>query len=263
MHINSLKQIFNRRKGGSVLLEMIIVIGVIGLVAGTIGGIFYANQRGSEVGRVSTIASNLTQEALEAIKVVATANDATSQGWNRIYCPPATAEPTEGGSCVSPGSKGAPDDNPYRVEVVSNSWQFYQGSESLSISGETYTRAIYLENVCRDDTTGAITGSTDSNGSSNDCTTSGGSEDPLTQKITVKISPPLGNYTSTVFYLTRSVNKQTSPSTAPAAQSDWSGGKEAPAACSVVTSFSGNQYCDDDGNPDVAGTPGSIKILLQ
>lgn len=242
------KQKFLSFQEGSVLIEMLVVIGVIGVIAGTIGGVFYANQRGSVSGRQQTIEASLVQEALEAIKSVVAANDSTSQGWNRIYCPPSSAEPTEGGTCPG-GSKGAPDSNPYKIKVVGNVWKFYQGSESIVIGGETYTRAIHIENVTRD--------SNDQIGA--------GDDDPLTQKITIKITPPTGTPVATVVsYITRSAKKQSSPAQAPAVQTDWSGGEvsDTPTCATVITVF-GNQYCADDNNADVTGTPGSIKILTQ
>ncbi len=235
-------------KQGSVLIEMLIVIAIIGIVAGTIGGVFYANQRGSIVGRQQTIEASLVQEAFEAIKSIVNSNDATSQGWNRIYCPPNAAEPDEAGDCVTPGSKGAPDSNPYKVKVVGNVWRLYQGAESITIGNEVYTRALHIENVSRD-ANGQI-----------EASYSAPNDDPLTQKITVKVTPPAGTpIVSIVSFVTRSIKKQSSPSQAPGVQTDWSGGIN---CTPVVTSF-GAQYCSSDANEDVTVTPGSIKILPQ
>ncbi len=252
MQKNTFYNTFSRR--GSVLLEMIVVIGVIGVIAGTIGGIFYANQRGSEIGRQATLETSLAQEAIEALKVVAVANDGTSQGWNRIYCPPDQVEPDEGGDCTTAGAKGTATD--YRVEAVGNIWKLFKGSEAVSLSSETYTRAINIENVCRSDTDNSITGVMPCGG--------GSSEDPLTQKLTVKITPPNGAQFTSATYIARVLNKQSSPATAPAVQSDWSGGEvgDTPTCATVTTSF-GTTYCADDNNADVTGTAGSIKILLQ
>ncbi|KKR77424.1 MAG: hypothetical protein UU22_C0044G0006 [Parcubacteria group bacterium GW2011_GWA2_40_8] len=125
-------------------------IAVLGIVAGTIGGIFYANQRGSITGRQQTIEASLVQEALEAVKSIVNSNDATSQGWNRIYCPPDAVEPGEGGTCSAAGAKGAPDSNPYKVKVVGSVWKLYQGAETITIGTETYIRAVHIENVSRD-----------------------------------------------------------------------------------------------------------------
>ena len=227
---------------------MLVVIAVLGIVAGTIGGIFYANQRGSITGRQQTIEASLVQEALEAVKSIVNSNDATSQGWNRIYCPPDVVEPDEGGTCSAAGAKGAPDANPYKVKVVGSVWKFYQGAESITIGTETYIRAVHIENVSRD-SSGQIESSYNA---SND--------DPFTQKISVKVTPPSGTpIVSIVSFITRSVKKQTSPSQAPAAQSDWSDGIN---CTPVVTSF-GTEYCSSDGNEDVTITSGSIKIHTQ
>lgn len=247
-------KILNSKKG-SVLVELIVVIAVIGLVAGTIGGIFYANQRGSEEGRIGTLESGLTQEAINAIKIIATSNDATSQGWNRVYCPPNAAEPDEGGDCAAAGVKNS--STAYQVKAVGTLWKLFQGAESVLVSDETYTRAINIQNMCRD-ALGNVLGITNTDGAAETCAS--GDWDPSTLKITVTITPPKGTATTTVLYITRSINKQTSPSVAPAAQTDWSGGIN----CTPVVSEFGTQYCASDANEDVTGgAAGSIKILTQ
>lgn len=244
---SSIYYLRSSRQEGSVLVEILIVIAVIGIIAGGLGSIFYANQRGSDVGRKSTLETSLTQEGFEAIKSIVAANDSASQGWNRIYCPP-TVVNTDGGTC--PG--GTKDLNtPYHVQLVGSAWKLYTTSETITVSGETYTRAVYIQNVSRD-TNGQI-----------ESTYVSADDDPFTQKISVIITPPSSApSTTTVSFVTRSINKQSSPSAAPAEQTDWSGGKDASCATSTVTSY-GNQYCSDDTNPDVTGTAGSIKILTQ
>lgn len=137
------------------------------------------------------------------------------------------------------GNKSAGDANNNTVwEHGSAKWKTCRSNSSLSdcipgistpnnnkvtLNNIEYTRNFYLERVCRHDTARNITGLTDTNGTTQACTSSGGSYDPSTLKATAEVkwggdSCPTGNNCLTKSeYLTRwasSACNQTSWTTA-------------------------------------------------
>lgn len=128
-------------------------------------------------------------------------------------------------------SKGAP--NYYHPEISGGKWVLVAGTENIVLNGLTYTRSIIIDNVNRDvsKNINAV-----------------GTDDPSTQKVTITVSWGSDSMT-TLEYLSRWPNET-------AVQTDWSGG---PGQSGPVTLFN-NKYDTEDGNLDVTGTPGSIKL---
>ncbi len=158
-------------KTGQILSELLIAL-AIGVVLALVGAQLVAvslNATRTSQGRSE--ASGLVQEGIEALRAIAYGNDSLSQGWNRIYQPPA-------GSGATSTSKGFL--NPYHPAIVSEQWQLASGEEIVILSGISYTRKVFIENVCRSDATKDIAGTAP-------CA-AGTSDDPSTQKITVIVS---------------------------------------------------------------------------
>lgn len=145
------------RQKGQVLIEILVAIVVAGVIIGgvasTIGTSLVASKKNKQI----TSATGIAQQDIEAIKSLAESN------WNLIYCPPA-------GSC--PGNKTSA--NHYQPAYSSGTWQMQSGEATTTLDSVIYTHYFYLDNVYRND-----------NG---DIVTSGGDEDPSTQKITAVVT---------------------------------------------------------------------------
>lgn len=75
-------------------MEVLIGIFVIGFIAATIASLTVVSQRSLEAAEKRDIAAGLLEEVFTAIEAIASSDDAASQGYNRMYCPP-------DGSCPS------------------------------------------------------------------------------------------------------------------------------------------------------------------
>ncbi len=138
---------------GQMLAEILVAVVLAGII---IGGI--ALSVGSSVStgvqtKESSKAIYIIQRVFEEVKMLSESN------WIAIYCPPS-------GSC--PGSKGS--SNRFYI----SNWTIQNGESSMIIEGVEYRYYFYIENVNRD--------------SQQNIVTSGGTEDPSTQKITVTVS---------------------------------------------------------------------------
>lgn len=162
------------KEKGQVLAEILVAIVVAGIIiggiAGTIGTSFFAGRKTRQI----TAASGLAQQTMEAIKTVAESN------WFLLYCPP-------NGNC--PGNKGS--SYHYKVVTVSSGWEFQGGEATTTIDQIVYTSYFYIENVNRNE--------------SGDIVSSGGFDDPSTQKVTVVVSWE-GSNISLVEYLMRTTS---------------------------------------------------------
>jgi type II secretory pathway pseudopilin PulG len=139
------------KRRGQILLEPLIAIAVIVIVAASLATIFVVVARSQEAARRRDIAASLANEAFVAIRTIADSDDATSQGFNKLYCPP-------DGTC--PGSSKRPG-NHYKVVLNNGKWELATGEESIIQNDVTYTRYLTIKNVCRNTSTNAITGFTD------------------------------------------------------------------------------------------------------
>ena len=111
-------------------------------------------------------------------------------------------------------------DSDYQLTRSGNNWSITSGQETDTVNNISYKRYFRVSNVNRD-TSGNIV-------------TSGGSDDPNTQKITIYVNYGY-NYLNSIsgfFYLTRSFNNKVFY------QTDWSGGTDS--GSPVPTP--GNQY---------------------
>ncbi len=201
------------RNEGQSLLEILIalVVGSI-FVIGATSVIIPSLRSNTQAGRIQ-VSSALGKELLENAKVFSEAD------WHNIYN-------------LNKGSA-----NHYYLTTSTSPFSAVVGDESLIVSTTTYTRYFYVENVGRD--------------ASGNILSSGGTDDPSTQKITVVYSWAGGPANSFIIYLTRYVNKVLD-------QTDWSGG---PGQNSSVTST--NNMFATSSQIDYSTTTGSIYIKLQ
>jgi len=178
------------------LLELLLAILVFAIVAASltkaISSILFANQNLKEV----SDASLLLAETQEQIKVI------SDQDWHSLYN--LTKGPCTDSSCH------------YHIVKNGNQWQVQPGEETVNLGGQTYTRYFVVYNVQRD--------------SSGNIVESGGSDDPLTQKVVVFVKK--GNFLKTSSkYISRCYYDVFS-------QRDWSGGPVG----DVVVSGSTNNF---------------------
>lgn len=186
---------------GQILSELLIAI-AIGTFLAAIGAQLVAvSLNASKSSEERSQGVGLAQEGMESARAILRGNDATSQGWNRIYFPP-------DGTGNASSSKG--NANPYYPQIVSNIWQLTSGIENISLSGKTYARKILIENVCRNNTGGAIAGVSP-------CNPGTTTDDPATQKITVIVSKTDMPDVILSAYFTRYFNES-------ALQTGWNGG---------------------------------------
>lgn len=180
--------------------ELLIAIAV-GVVLAVVGAqLIIVSLTSTKTSKEKSEAIGLAQEGMEATRAIIRGNDATSQGWNRIYLPP-------DGTGNASTSKGT--NSPWHPEIIGNVWQLVSSTETIVLAGETYTRKIIIENVCRNDTDGTISGISPCTG--------GNSDDPTTQKITVSVSKTDAPDVNLIAYMSRYINESM-------LQTGWNGG---------------------------------------
>ena len=219
-------------KNGQILTELIIAIAITVVIAAIgaqlIGVSLYS--AGSSEERQSVV--RLAEEIFEALRAITQGNNASSQGWNRLYLPPdGTGNPVN--------SKG--ESNQYKIIISGNEWQIAVGSSTITLENKDYNRYFIIENVSRG-ANGAIESVYNS---SND--------DPHTQKIIVFVSKIGGSQFTFSEYFSRYLNEST-------AQTSWSGGSGQCGPYGATSSVSG--YCSTDGNIDISGG-GDFKLQAQ
>lgn len=220
---------------GQLLIEILLAIAVGAIILGISAQLIFISLRSTQVAKKRTVMVELTKEALEAMRAIRDYNEPTgppaTQGWNRIYCPP-------DGNFVACGGKGLV--NPYRL-VAGTTWTLAIGSENITISGETYTRKIIIDNVSR--TSGNV-----------DSTYNSANDDPSTQKITVTVSAVGFSDVSYSEYISRWRN-------AAPVQTNWSlGGGQVNNPTGGSDSNFNTQY-DSGNNLDNGCVPDCLKIL--
>ncbi len=184
------------KEKGIVLLEILVAIAVavILIILGTqlLAGSLVSNKKTAE----TDIASRLLEESVEAVK------NSTNENWLNLY------NLTAGVS------------NLYYPQISSGKWVLTSGTENIALNSTTYSRSFYLQYTCRNQSTKAITGVTDSSGTATGgsaCTGSGGTFDPSTLKVTYSVSWPNNDAVTSSDYITRWGNKACN-------QTDWSSG---------------------------------------
>ncbi len=166
-----------------LLLELLLAIAIFAAVGLTFTTMLDNSISYSKYFKDYTIASGLLVELQERAKSLADSN------WNAIYN-------TIKGSCYDTTCH-------YKIIQNGNQWQIEQGEENITLNGITYTRYLTVYNVQRDSQTNAIV-------------ESGGTEDPLTQKIVVYIKWK-DKSKSLTSYITRAYEETTN-------QTDWKNG---------------------------------------
>jgi len=161
-----------RNEKGQILAEILVAVVLAGIIIGGISATTGTSIiTGSKI-RETTSAVSFIQELMEGVKSI------SESSWLTLYCPPS-------GSC--PGNKGSP--NHYYLNYVGGMWQVQSGEKNISVEGVNYSYYFYIENVNRD--------------SSGNIISSGGTEDPSTQKITIVANWPPNSSISMSEYLMR------------------------------------------------------------
>lgn len=214
---------------GQILLEVLIAMAVSAVVVILGSQLIYASLSGNKNSEDGDVATGLAYEEYSAVGAAATEN------WSNI-------------SSLTDGSAQ------YYAQKSSGKWSLVAGAESITINLVGYSRYFTLQNVCRDISTRAITGISDSNGSTNTCAgISGSSIDPSTQKINVNVVWAGSRSVSGSIYLTRWRNTVCS-------NLNWVGGKTYPTDNLFLCSGANTTYYNDDGNVNVS-TANAIKLL--
>lgn len=136
------------RARGSLLLELLIAISVLGIILSVAAQAMYVSLQSGKVSGESDVAVGLASEALEATRSVA------EEKWQNIY----------------DLTKGAQ----YHMVRTNNKWATSTASETITLNTATYTRYVVIENVSRNASTRMID--------------TGTNYDPSTQKVTVTVS---------------------------------------------------------------------------
>lgn len=258
---------------GQILAEVLIAVAIVGVIGAVIGTIFFVSARSSEAGKKRSQAVALAVQALETVRGIAQTDYDTSaavdSGWLHIYCPRAnnTQNPPacSGGGL---GTKGAEGTGPsYKITqpqtstftcataVPTNPLDLCPGNETINLEEESFTRSIYIENVCRN-SAGAITGSTDTNGSTEACAGADTEVDRSTQKITVVITSQNVSAIRAETYVTRWVNTAGASS-----QTSWDASGIAGPVFDFNTCEANPDNCfSTETFIDNTSTPGSLKL---
>ncbi len=198
---------------GQSLIEILValVVGSI-FIIGAASIIVPSLRSNTQVNRIQ-VGAALGKELLENVRVSSEAD------WHTIYS-------------LNKGSF-----NHYHLTTSTSPFAATVGDETIVVSTATYSRYFYVDNVGRD--------------ASGNILSSGGTDDPSTQKVTVVYSWANGSSNNIVLYLTRFRNNAFG-------QTDWSGGpgQDGPATTT-------NNHFSTSSQIDYATTTGSIIIKLQ
>ncbi len=199
-----------------LLLELLLAISIFTAISIVFLNMINSSLSHSKYFKTSSVADSLLVELQERTKAVADSN------WNSIYN--ATKGPCSDKSCH------------YKIIENNNQWQIKQGEETSTISNIEYTRYIVIYNVQRD--------------SNNNIVETGGTNDPLTQKIVSHIKWDKKERTIAT-YITRSFEETES-------QTDWSDGPVGEKVTSeTTTTFSTSTLMD------YYTTSGQISLIFE
>lgn len=208
---------------GFSLFEILIAISVFAVVSVVASQMIGASLGISTTSGRKTVAVGFAREAIEATQAIVT------EKWHNIYN-------------LNKGSSNKYYPTNTVAACGAAKWCLVAGEETITANDLTYKRYLYIENIARN-TSGNIV-------------SSGGADDPSTQKITIVVSwhdsagAELGSVTMSD-YFTRARN-------AVASQTSWTSGGSAPG--SGETGNFGSGFSSQDGNIDTSSIPGSIKL---
>ncbi len=190
---------------GDLLIEILITISVAALVLVLVSQTTFVSLRADQSAREQNTAIGLAEQVMERV------DSAALTRWQRLSLE------------ISKGSS-----NLYTTATTTaNAWTVATGSQAVIVDGVSYTASFYAENVCR--SSGAITGITDTAGTTTLCTTSGGSHDPSTIKITAAVAWN-GGLVNRSQYVSRWRNKVCT-------QTNWNGGAGSGTSTCPTTSY--------------------------
>src|SRR3989344_5531615 len=229
-----------RGREAQVLLEVLIAVAVLAGIAIVIAVAITTSLRAQGDAKLRGTAAALAAEGMEAVRQIAYSDDAQSQGWNRVYCPPDGACPDP--SVEFPVITGKGFGVHYQVVFATGSWNMIAGEETISKDQREYTRFLIIENVCRENGvgTGNIKGVW---AAGQNCATlfpgpPAAYDDPWTQRVMVIVKSQGISDIVVSEYLTRFRNVAST-------QSKWT--NPVPSPVPVVQAF-GNDYHESSGN---------------
>jgi type II secretory pathway pseudopilin PulG len=172
-----IKKYFSEKffRSGSLLLEILVVIGVFAIISPLVAQIVVTGFNTDKWSIENSAALNLADATIKATENI------SFEQWQNIY------------------NLGKTATDHYYPDTVGAPWIVSSGDEIVNVDGRSYTRYFTVTNVCRDNTTKAIIAATPP------CA-AGASDDPSTQKISVTVSWAEGILTKDT-YLTRWRNK--------------------------------------------------------
>lgn len=160
-HRSQVKCRASRTRRGVMLLELLIAIAAAAIVFSLGAQLTYVSGKSSKIAADTTVALGLVSETHESVRAVA------HEKWQNLFSITKNAV--------------------YHTEISSGKWTIVSGGATTTINGIDYGRTFIAQNMCRNQSTDAVTGITDSSGVATTCSTSGGQYDPSTQKITVTV----------------------------------------------------------------------------
>jgi len=212
---------------GQSLIEILVALGIGVILIGGVTALISVNMRSSADSRMTQAASSLTQEAIDGARSKAEAD------WNAFYA-------------LAKGSANA-------YYIASSTNAITAGREPLSVSGYSFSRYFYVENVQR---TQCGVGSPTADAATASCNTNFPlssadiAEDPSTQKIVAVVEWAGGRSVTQDQYVSRARNSAMR-------QTDWSGG----GGDNSVLTVPNNRY-DTAASVDVTATPGAAEVVL-
>ncbi len=182
------------KKSGSLLLELLIVIGVVAIIVPVIAQVVISSLNVNRWSTENKVAIDLADEVTKAVE------GAIFEKWQNVY------DMTKGQA------------SHYFTIKSNGAWIINSGDEALNVNNINFTRYFSIFNVCRNTLTRAII----MDPSTPPCP-DGSSDDPSTQKITVTVSWKNGTLTKD-YYLTRWRNQVCH-------QTNWSGTSSGTTTC--------------------------------
>ena len=201
---------------GSLLLEILVVIGLFAIIAPLAAQVIVSGLYINKWSAETSLASGLADETLLAAESIA------FQRWLDVY------------------GKIKGDDNFYHPYMSAGAWTIVDGAETLAMNGREYQRYFTVNDACRDNVTGNISGPAP-------CLP-GNSEDPSTQLISATVVWDSGRILKEA-YLTRWRNQI-------CRQSAWGSVSSGPVSCP-------SHFYESSVNIDFNSSPGSLMLRAQ
>lgn len=165
------KNLTKIKNKGSLLLELLIVIALLGVILGVGAQAVYVSLQSGKISGERDVAMGLASEELEAVRGIAEEN------WQGVYN--LTKTPQQ-----------------YHPVQSGTKWATSTASEIIALNNASYTRYFTVDNVSRDPTTRLI-----------EPTYNSADDDPSTQKVTVTVSWTGADPVTIIEYLLRWKNK--------------------------------------------------------